>query len=283
LFYHCSNQIERLKASIQIRPESGINSSNADLLMIAGNRHCSFAIMDHVSKELVAFSYLTSAIDTDPYNNFFEEELFNQRFNRIAIAYDFNESVLIPWQVYDNEDIQIHLQAMYGSDIQNVVVAENIGELNLYNVYRLPAKLHKDLQVKFMNGNVWHFYTMILKSYTVKSPSSMLVDFKTDSFSVVVFKESKLVLTQTFSYTTPEDILYYLLKTCHQLDISQKQVMVTLSGLIEKDSAIYRELYKYFIHLEFEGLYGGVKVSEELKTHPEHYYSSISKLAACVS
>jgi hypothetical protein len=110
----------------------------------------------------------------------------------------------------------------------------------------------------------------------------MFIDFKQDEISVIILNESKLLLAQTFSYTTPEDVLYYLLKCCQQLGLSQQQVKVYLSGLIEKDSAIYRELYKYFIDLEFETLRNDIKLAEELKVHPEHYFSSISKLASCV-
>ena len=35
-------------------------------------------------------------------------------------------------------------------------------------------------------------------------------------------------------------------------------------------------------YLEFESLAGEIKLAEELSAHPQHYYSSISKLAACV-
>ena len=83
-------------------------------------------------------------------------------------------------------------------------------------------------------------------------------------------------------YTAPDDVLYYLLKCCQQLNFSQQTMKVFLSGLIEKDSALYRELYKYFINLEFESLAREIKLTEALTIHPEHYYSSISKLAACV-
>src|SRR6185295_4919111 len=99
---------------------------------------------------------------------------------------------------------------------------------------------------------------------------------------VVTVSFRKLLLAKTFSYTSPEDVLYYLLKCCRQLNLSQQTVKISLAGLIEKDSAVYRELYKYFINLEFESLSADVKLGESLSVHPEHYFSSISKLAACV-
>jgi hypothetical protein len=121
-----------------------------------------------------------------------------------------------------------------------------------------------------------------LKNFSPQQAGTIFIDFKTDEFSVVVVRENKLLLCQTFAYTAPEDVLYYLLKCCQQLNLSQQRVQLCLSGLIEKDSALYRELYKYFINLEFESLAKEIKLTTALTIHPEHYYSSISKLAACV-
>jgi len=40
--------------------------------MIAGVRHCSFAVMNYLTKELVEFGYYTSAEDENDYKSFFE-------------------------------------------------------------------------------------------------------------------------------------------------------------------------------------------------------------------
>jgi len=146
----------------------------------------------------------------------------------------------------------------------------------------MPASLHATISRKFLSGKFWHFYTVVLKNIPSQQIRAMFIDFKKDEISVIILKENKLFLAQTFFYSTPEDVLYNLLKCCQQLNLSQQQLKVFLSGLIEKDSAIYRELYKYFINLEFETLKGEIKLAKELKVHPEHYFSSISKLAACV-
>jgi hypothetical protein len=123
----------------------------------------------------------------------------------------------------------------------------------------------------------------LLKNQKQVNGEMIMADFKTDEFSVLVLKDQALQLAKTYSYSSPGDVLYYLLKACHQLGLSQQTLKLSLSGLIEKDSVIYRELSKYFINVELESLTGDVKLNEALMAHPAHYYSSISKLAACVS
>ena len=251
--------------------------------MIAGTRHCNFAVMNYLSKELVEFGYYTAKEDAVEYKKFFEETgALNNRYYQTAIAYDVNESVQIPAVIYKYEDGHLHLDAIYGRNIHTTVVSENMAGWNFYNIYRLPSDLHSAASWKFLSAKSWNIYSVLLKNISLNKDDVMIIDFKTDEFSFVVLKDNKLLLAKTFIYTSPEDVLYYLLKCCQQLNLSQQAVRLSLSGLIEKDSAIYRELYKYFINLEFGTLSADVKLAEALSVHPEHYFSSISKLAACV-
>ena len=260
------------------------NPANSILLIIVGQRHCSFAIMDYLSKELVEFGYYTSANEENNYKLFFEETaVLNTRYYQAAIAYDTDEAVQIPSVVYKYEEGQLHLDAIYGKDIHTTIVSENVTGRNLYNIYRLSTDLHSAASWKFLSGKFWNIYSVLLKNNSSKNEDVMIVDFKTNDLSLVVLKDNKLLLAKTFTYTSPGDVLYYLLKCIQQFNLSQQNIKLLLSGLIEKDSAIYRELYKYFINIEFDVLAAGVKLAEPLAVHPDHYYSSISKLAACVS
>jgi hypothetical protein len=239
--------------------------------------------MNYLSKELVEFGYYTSIEEENDYKSFFEGiGALNNRYYQTAIGYDPDESVQIPSVVYKYEDGQLNLDTTFGKSVYTTVVSENVPGWNLYNVYRLPSNLHSAISWKFLSAKSWSIYSVVLKSHSSENDEVMIIDFKTDEFSLVILKNNKLLLAKTFSYTSPQDVLYYLLKCCQQLNLSQQTVRVSLAGLIEKDSAVYRELYKYFINLEFESLSAGVKLAESLSVHPEHYFSSISKLAACV-
>ena len=141
---------------------------------------------------------------------------------------------------------------------------------------------HSVISRRFSTGKFWNLNSVFLKNFSAERKNAMLIDFRGNEFSVIVFKDNLLQLVQTFTYSSSADVLYYLLKISQQLGTSQQEVKITLSGLIEKDSAIYRELYKYFIHLDFEILPGGIRIAETLNEYPDHYFSSICKLATCV-
>lgn len=273
-----------MKPAFHIKQGTEYNPANSVLLIIAGKRHCSFAVMNYLSKELMEFGYYTSNDDEEDYKKFFEEtEILNTRYYQVAIAYDADEAIQIPSAVYRYEDGQLHLDAVFGKNVHTTVVSENVPGWNFYTIYRLPTSLQSAASWKFLSGKFWNINSVLLKNYPNTNGDVMHVNFKTDELSVLILKENRLQLAKTFAYSSPEDVLYYLLKTCRQFHVSQQTCTLHLSGLIEKDSAIYRELYKYFINVEFEPLAGGIKLAESLKAHPDHYFSTISKLAVCVS
>ena len=79
------------------------------------------------------------------------------------------------------------------------------------------------------------------------------------------------------------DVLYYLLKICSGFSISQKEVKLVLSGFLEKQSLLYRELYNYFVRVSFQQIPDFIKLSRSFNEYPAWFFSSLFNLATCVS
>jgi hypothetical protein len=193
------------------------------------------------------------------------------------------ENILIPSKLYHFEETKKLLQALYEKD-QNTTISESVSEWQLYNAYNVPVSLHELLSRSFATGNFWHVYSVILKNRIDQHEGGKLViDFKTDSFSVVVIKHQSILLAQIFSYSKPADMLYWLLKICKEFSLSRNEVMLSISGLIDQRSAMYKDLGQYFLNIEFASMANGVKLSHPFQEYPIHFFSSLYKLAACVS
>lgn len=273
-----------MKQVFYIKSEQLAEPLQTVLLFEVGERHCCFGVMNHISKELTEFGYYTSENDDEDLTAgvFEKHPELSQSFSTSMIGYDLTESILFPSSQYKYEEAQLHLQAVYGINAESKVESEHLPHLRLFNTYRVPQSLHDSLSKRFATGKYWHKYSVHLKNISPAISDSLVVDFKTDEITVLALKASGLQLAQTFQYASPEDVLYYLLKTCQQFSLSQQEVNVELSGFIEKDSSIFRELYKYFLLLDFVSLPKGIKLAEAFSEYPSHYFSSICKLATCV-
>ena len=272
-----------MKQVFNIGSSEDLNSSESVLLMEIGEHHCCFGIVDHLNKTLHQLRYFTFN-DNEGIQDVFEKyEELKQSFYQTVVSYYMPENILIPSRFYRYETTHDQLQAIYDRS-RNVMIAESIPQWQLYNAYYVPASLHEFISKRFAAGNSWHVYSALLQNKIDPGDNgNLLVDFKTDSFSVMVTKGNELLLAQIFYYTGADDVLYHLLKICKQFSLSQKQVIVLLSGLIEKRSAVFEELFMYFINMEFASPDNGIKLSEAFAGYPVHFFSSLYKLASCVS
>jgi len=271
-----------VKQLFQILPESNKESIQPVLSLRLGERHCCFAITDLASKELKQLVYYM----TEEVNENFLVELFaahpelNEVFYQVLVCYDHPQSSLVPLQHYRYEDAGLLLETLYGVNGTATVVSETVADWQLYNVYAVPKNVYGWVSKRFVTGSYWHQYTVnIRNSKAADTGGHLLVDFRKEEFTVLATGNNQLLLEQTFLYTTPEDVIYYLLSICHQFGLSAEKLQLELSGLIDKQSALYNELYQYFINVEFREP-GWNNTDRE---YPAHFFTALNDLARCAS
>ena len=245
-----------------------------------GEKHISFAITGKSGNELYELAYCAIIRDKDSPADFFNNyPSLQNSFYQVLIAYDHPQSVLTPSSIYQPETAQLFLTTQYGVVTGSPVISELISAWQLYNTYAVPQELLKWVNQKFPAARSWHQYSLAVKKINAAGETGHLfVDFRTDDFTLLVAKDSKMILAQCFPYSSPEDVLYYLLKTCRQFSLSQKDVNLQLSGLVDQDSALFKELYQYFINLEFRGAEWDTGTD-----YASHFFTSLNDLAQCAS
>ena len=273
------HQNNELKQLFHIKSEKTENVLQV-LSLRLGENHASFAITDKTGNELYELAYGSMGGDKDELAYFFNKyPSLQNSFYRVLIAYDHPQSILTPSAIYQPETAGLFLNASYGIMTGSDLISELISEWQLYNTYTVPLEQLKWIRQKFPAARSWHQYSLTIKKLNAAgNAGQLLVDFRTDDFTLLVAKDSKLVLAQCFSYTTPGDVLYYLLKTCRQFSLSQKDVDLQLTGLIDKNSALYNELYLYFMNVQFRR--AGWDTGAD---YPVHFFTSLNDLAQCAS
>jgi hypothetical protein len=213
------------------------------------------------------------------------DETLQQFAAQAVIIYNFPGADIVPAEHYTlslKNPISKLLTGDAGSDI---VFDEPVRDWNMNNIYRVSKDVHLLCRDKFKSNQHWHIYTLILlwsKNERLKNGNIIRTVFYNDKFIVAFFKEEKLQLIQTFSYHTPEDVAYHLLLICRQFNISQQEIILEISGLIDSQSALYTELLKYFVEVNYEELPETYNTNGILGEFPQHYFSPLLKMSLCV-
>lgn len=246
-----------------------------------GKSHFSFAITDKSGDELYTLAYY-SAGETDSEELagvFAEHPELNRTFYSVQVCYDYSKHALVPNRHFSDSDSTAILDTMHGKNGQSAIFSEPVHEWQLYNVYAVPQNVQGWISKKFPAAVYRHHFTLGMKTMPYGPSDRLLVNIHTDEFSYVAIKDYKLLIAQTHSYASPEDICYYLLKTCHEFSLSQEEVQLTVTGLIEKDSQLYREMYQFFVNVEFREPGWHLPAAG----YPAHYFTTLNDIARCAS
>lgn len=272
-----------MKQVFHILSESTTQSDEKILAVRCGEKHFGFAITSPGGKELYRLAWYTDeGMERDSLEEIYKNHPeLKEGFTRAIVCFDHPQSVLIPQVHYKQEEAQGLLRSVYGIMHRDLLMTEYVEDWQIQNIYSAPKPTSEWLGDRFNNSRRSHTYTIGLKNTGFIDPQGLLtVDIRPDNFSLLVTKANKLLLAQTFTYSTPADVLYYLLNACKQFGFTQETVQVGLSGLITKESALYRELYNYFLQLKFRESGWHVEGDQQ---YPPHFFTSLNDLARCAS
>jgi hypothetical protein len=259
--------------------QDGQPGGEETLLLELGNEYCGYAFLSPDRKNITQLRYFSF----DPFQA--EEGLrtalegITQEPASVFICTAYPQALLVPQHLFKPGDHTL-LDAVYDVPAQHYR-HDSIGEWQMVNLYGLPASVQQTLSGKFPSAQFFHAYTTSLKAGNgIEAENQLRVHFNPREFRVMVKKGAQVFLAQTYQYSTPLDVVYYLLKIGSEFGLDQSEVAVVLSGLVEAESPLYKEVQQYYSNICFPGA-PSFQVPDS--PHPPYYFHSLFNLAACVS
>ena len=245
------------------------------LLLEIGQDHCCYAFFDRSANAFSFIRYLTFSEPEESLESLFDEWKSPQQ---VVVCSAGTQALLVPQKFFQPKPSLV--AAVYDPD-RSHELNDRIPEWQMVNTYALPAAVYEQLIARFPDARFFHAYTPALKIHNgFDAPDQVDIHFTTTHFRVLVKKGGEVQLMQTYGYKVPLDVVYFLLKICYELGLEQEQVFLIVSGLIDKDSALYEELHHYFLNLHFAKEPACTLPASD---HPPYYFTSLYNLAACVS
>jgi len=240
-----------------------------------GSQYCCLAGFDTGDNKINWLTYKTYDILNDSTIEAVLDEVRN--IGTVVVAASFPESVLTPL----GQEGELILQQLYNPTQPVVALFDNINEWQVKNHYLVPKVIHNAFNDKFSNVSYINFFTAALKGHNGVMANDMItIHFSPNQFSVLVKKSGQLLLAQTYRYQAPLDVVYNLLKIVEEFHLSKEETELIISGLIEENSDLYKEVYQYFLNIHFAKSSVG---TIEGNSFPHHFFTSIYNLATCVS
>lgn len=204
---------------------------------------------------------------------FHQHPVLSQKFNHVNLVYSVPETVLVPFILYNSRKNRDLLNLMHGDlHPDTTILTDQITSHDLYNVYALPTPVYNFITTHFEEIKGVHQYSTVLKRASPEK-DQLRVIFYAHKMVVGLFKDGVWQLFNSFSYRVPEDVSYHLLNICNQLHAHG--IPLLISGFIEKNSSLYKEIYKYFGEVSLQPASSAYTFSENFAGQPGHYFSHL--------
>lgn len=267
-----------MKEQFHFSIEENINPQDNSLAIQAGNHHFSYCIYNVDNRNLLQLKrYTFKNLTSDLLENILElNPVLDEHFDKIIIELDFGFSALLPSEMSNSEATP--LMYLENADQQDHVITEYLEEKGIANIYTVPPNILTWMVHHFPSANYLHAHSVMINAVTDMPENGLInVDFSDSRFTVAVFKSSGLLLAKTYPYSSSTDVVFYLLKICEAFQLSQHQVAVEASGLIDIDSKLYSGLYDYFLHISLKP----ANWTDDISGLPAHYFTSLNELVVC--
>jgi len=212
-------------------------------------------------------------------------EIYQNEFKAIIVAFVNNRSTLIPNAIYNAEKLTNYHQFNFSKQEEDQFYADQLINLSAYNIYSIPDFITdtfsglKNVQFKHFSSAL--IETALIEAKREKALSLINVHILPSSFQVVVIKNQKLELYNSFTYQSSEDFIYYLLFVLDQLNINNEEATIKLTGEVEKNSVIYTILHKYIKTLNFGIRPENLTFSYIFEETPKHFHYALFNQFLC--
>ena len=173
------------------------------------------------------------------------DDVIKNEFSSQSIAFVNFPSTLVPSEIYRKENAQTFLE--FNTKVIGEVISEEIASQEAHLIYCVPKNLLKIVHNFFPHAKQKSQENILIQQYNKlnNERNKAYAYLNNNKVVISIFKGKKLILNNTFEYFTKEDLLYFLLFSFEQLNLSTKGTELVLFGDIEIEDEYFYLLYQY--------------------------------------
>ncbi|WP_245977221.1 DUF3822 family protein [Ichthyenterobacterium magnum] len=205
---------------------------------------------ENFDKKLTPFEILErlkTVLDTN--------SIFSESFETVLIIYKNELSSLVPKALFSENNLADYLKFNTKILKTDYITYDELPINKSVNVYVPLVNINNYIFESYGAFDYKHASTLfidtLLQKKTYLKKDAIYINADAYSIEIVVLKNSKIQLYNTFEYGTKEDFIYYILFVIEQLKLNPEEINAVLSGQIAKDDELYNIVYKYIRHVAF--------------------------------
>jgi hypothetical protein len=237
-------------------------TSTYSLSIQISQRGYTYCILDSFSREYVAIKHVGYGVELNDAtlydkikDNLAADAFLSKSYKSVDMIYVTRKSVIVPNPMFDKTKLKDLVGANFAISDKEEIQFNKLKSISACNVFVIPSYITTLMVNTFPEINFYHEATPLIENL-IKNCSEELTlsaNFYYDFMDIVVTENGKVQLYNTFAYQSPTDALFAISSVADKLKLGKKTKIV-LSGYIDKDSDVYKLIYKYNANVVFAQL-----------------------------
>lgn len=183
-----------------------------------------------------------------------KEEFLQNPMMEVVLLFSNDLYSIVPEEYFIEEEASNYLK-FNTKILKTDIVAHDLMEAtNMVNVYIPYTNITNYFFDKYGEFEYKHSISVFAEAMLSLEKSMLakvyLNNYK-DYYDLVIVRNGKLLLSNTFKYDSAEDFIYYLLFTLEQLKLDPSEIDLILTGEISEESPFYQIVFTYIRNVQF--------------------------------
>jgi hypothetical protein len=222
-------------------------------------------------------------------NSYFDElrnhELTQITYGQVDIAIASHKITVAPHDFLEPENNRNIISVAHTVQDTEEILTEPIFGLGPVVAIAIPSYIKESCE-RIFPGSILHasaavFVKAVLQSHSQSIARQIFLNLYNGFFEIVVIQGSRLLYLNTFRYTAPSDVLYYVIFVLEQLGFVPSEENVTVTGSISGNETIMTQLKMYCASLSFAERPENIGYSESFAGIEMHKYFTLLNLSLC--
>ncbi len=257
------------------------------------SRNFSFVIRDASGTNFIAYKshWFDKPVQkqemADQIRGFLNADSFLTRsYKSVQFLYQTPVSVLVPSALFRKENPEAYFR--FSADLleEEKVHYRKIPSIDAFVLFPMPEDLIN--QVSFMLDKVQFFHqacpqieAAMAETSGSADSSQVFAHINPGSADLLVVKQNKLILYNSFVIKNTEDLVFFILYLYEQFGLSQEETALNLSGFLERYPGAIELLNQYLKQAEISKFPKEYSFSNCFSDIVQHHLVSIINLSRC--
>ena len=181
-----------------------------------------------------------------------DDTMLNLKYQKVYLLPCNKEKILLPASLFNKNELADMYRVCLAPQKNDILLYRKIKLMESYLVEALPRSFVTFLTARFQSlFLVNHAYPFIIHSLSniLVNANHLFMDIHDQYFDLLLTRSNDILLFNSFTYGSVNDIIYYALNCLQQCNVHPDHLQTTISGNLVNDPVLVDTLNKYISNI----------------------------------